>query len=1224
MTATTNKWQFWIDRGGTFTDVIARDPQGQLHSHKLLSENPRFYNNAALQGIRDILHLDTQQAIPVEVIGDVRMGTTLGTNALLEHKGAPLALAITQGFADALRIAYQNRPDIFALHIQLPAALYQQAVEIEERISASGEVIKPLNREKIRIDLQAAYDKGIRALAIVCMHAYAYPEHESTVAEIAREIGFTQVSASHEVSPLIKLVARGDTTLVDAYLTPVLQAYVDGVSQQLDENTLFFMQSNGGLVRARQFRGRDSILSGPAGGIVGMARTGVEAGFERLIGFDMGGTSTDVSHYAGSFERNLETQLAGIRLRVPMLNIHTVAAGGGSILHFDGLSFQVGPDSAGSNPGPACYRNGGPLTVTDCNVLLGKIQPQFFPQVFGPQQNQALDVATVSHLFQELAQEVSQSTGKAHTPEQVAEGFLQIAVENMAQAIKKISTQNGYDVSRYTLCCFGGAGGQHACQVADALGMQQILVHPLAGVLSAYGMGLAELRSLHERSLELPLNPDASKRPSRFLKPGSSQSQQNDDVLTVLQQTHREQCEIVKKDLQQQGVTGMAIALESRLHIRYSGTDTTLTVTYNEDFSQLKADFEHLHQQQYGFIQPEKNLELAALVVEGIEIRDTHPDQASAFDMVKPSTSAPQPIAEISIFTQGAFHHAPLYQRADLPVGFKLDGVAVILEATGTNLVEPGWQAEVTPEKNLLLRRVLPLAKCINDQHTTVDPVRLEIFNNLFMSIAEQMGLTLANTATSVNIKERLDFSCAIFDRNGQLVANAPHVPVHLGSMGDSVAAVLQQDMQAGDVFVLNNPYAGGTHLPDVTVVTPVFLPEQVQADFYLASRGHHADIGGISPGSMPPHSQHIAQEGVLIQCFKLVANGVFQETNLRRMLADNPYPARNPEQNIADLHAQIAANHKGRLELEKLLLQFDKATVHAYMQHIQDNAETQVRRILGKLQDGEFTYPLDNGKHIQVKIRINQTQQTASIDFTGTSAQQADGNFNAPASVCKAAVLYVFRTLVPMPIPLNAGCLKPLQIIIPPGSLLNPTYPAAVVAGNVETSQAVTDALYGALGVLAGSQGTMNNFTFGNQDYQYYETLCGGTGAGPDFPGADAVHSHMTNSRLTDPEVLETRFPVRLDSFRIRRDSGGSGQQPGGDGVERRLCFLQPMQAAILSGHRTLPPHGLAGGGSGKTGENRVERIDGKIEKLGGTAEVDMQAGDVFVIKTPGGGGFG
>ncbi|UBF24802.1 hydantoinase B/oxoprolinase family protein [Kovacikia minuta CCNUW1] len=1460
---TDSRWQFWIDRGGTFTDIVARKPDGAFIVRKLLSENPERYQDAAIEGIRRILELPPDVPIPADQVAAVKMGTTVATNALLERKGDRTLLLITKGFRDALRIGYQNRPNIFARQIVLPEMLYERVVEVEERYSAQGEELVPVNLETARMGLQEAYEDGIRACAIVFMHSYRYTKHEEKVAAIAHEIGFTQVSTSHKVSPLMKLVSRGDTTVVDAYLSPILRRYVEQVeagyggaggrrqeaaggedtetgrrgdaeitihnSQLTIHNSQFFptphtphptpytphptphtphptphtphptpqlmfMQSNGGLTDARSFQGKDSILSGPAGGIVGAVQTSRIAGLERIISFDMGGTSTDVAHYAGEYERALETEVAGVRLRAPMMSIHTVAAGGGSILFFDGTRYRVGPESAGANPGPACYRKGGPLAVTDCNVMLGKLQPAFFPQVFGSDGNLPLDAETVRQKFAALAAEIQQATGNRRTPEQVAKGFLAIAVEKMASAIKKISVQRGYDVTEYTLCCFGGAGGQHACLIADALGMKQVFLHPFAGVLSAYGMGLADVRAIRERAIEATLTPDLLPK-----------------IEVILIELMAE----VKTELLKQDIPETQIQLLSKAHLRYQGTNSALTINFSS-LEGMMAEFEQAHHQRYGFISENKPLIVEAISVEGVGVTTR-----VAEPLLQTRRTAPlSAVATVQTYGTDDWQPTPVYLREDLLPEDCIPGPALIIESTSTNVIEPGWQAEVTERNHLILKKAggrtgawgvgrgawgverqgtggsgqgvehgtsasepetltskhgtltsklgtptskhgtstselgTPTSKhgtsasepeTLTSKHgtptfepdtspsepdtspseldtspsklktqnsklktqnsfpTPPDPVLLEIFNHLFMAIAEQMGFTLQNTSYSVNIKERLDFSCAIFDQDGQLVANAPHIPVHLGSMSESVQTLIAargNTLKPGDVYVLNNPYNGGTHLPDVTVVTPVFEggvgsgewgvgnqgsgvrsqepggegdeedagtrrhrdaetsiqnskfkiqnsistqhslktqnlklktqnssptphPPPPTPLFYVASRGHHADIGGITPGSMPPNSTTIAQEGVLIDNFQLVSQGHLREQELLELLTTGEYPVRNPEQNLADLEAQIAANEKGVQEIHKMVQHFGLDGVQAYMQHVQDNAEASVRRVIDVLQDGHFTYAMDDGSQIVVTVTIDHKQRSAKIDFTGTSPQQPT-NFNAPVAVCKAAVLYVFRSLVEDEIPLNAGCLKPLEIIIPEGCMLNPNYPAAIVAGNVETSQTVTDALYGALGVLAASQGTMNNFTFGNQRYQYYETICGGSGAGSSFDGTDAVQTHMTNSRLTDPEVLEWRFPVLLETFAIRPHSGGQGLYRGGNGVIRRIQFREAMTAAILSGHRVVPPFGLHGGAPGTVGRNWVERADGTIEPLSSKAEIAVQPGDTFVIETPGGGGYG
>ncbi|MBL8267157.1 MAG: hydantoinase B/oxoprolinase family protein [Steroidobacter sp.] len=1194
--AAKDRWQFWIDRGGTFTDVIGRRPDGELVTLKLLSENPQRYRDAAVQGIRELLQLAADAPIPSARIDAVKMGTTVATNALLERTGDRTVLLITRGFADALRIAYQHRPKLFVRHIELPSLLYEEVLEIDERLAAEGDVVVPLDLAAAELELRAVFSRGIRSCAIVLMHGYRFPAHERALGELARRVGFSQVSVSHEVSPLMKLVSRGDTTVVDAYLSPVLRRYVDQVASQLPGVRLQFMQSSGGLTDALQFQGKDAILSGPAGGIVGAVRAAGEAGFDKIIGFDMGGTSTDVAHFAGEYERAFDTEVAGVRLRAPIMQIHTVAAGGGSICRFDGVRLRVGPESAGADPGPAAYRRGGPLTVTDANVFLGRIQAEFFPSVFGSGGDQSLDSDVVAEKFTALAASVA-----GYSEESIAAGCIRVAVENMANAIKKISVQRGHDVTEYTLVCFGGAAGQHACLVADALGMQTVYIHPLAGVLSAYGIGLADVTSMKQQAVEAALG---------------------DRLLADLVSAFAALETSARATLLAQGIAPSQIRVERKLAIKYAGTDSTLQLSPGGSASELAGRFYEEYRQRYGFLMTGRALVVESVSVEAIGVSH-EPGRGAA---VKAQAAAqPTPIDTRRVYFTDAWQPTPFFERESLLPGMKLKGPAIIRERNTTIVIEPGWQAEVTPLNHLTLRRVRPLRR----EHaigTQADPVLLEVFNNLFMAIAEQMGVTLANTATSVNIKERLDFSCALFDTAGNLIANAPHMPVHLGSMGESVQEILRRratTMQRGDVFVLNAPYAGGTHLPDVTVVMPVFINNSNQPTFFVAARGHHADIGGSTPGSMPASSTHIEEEGVLLDNVQLVSNGTFLEAEMRTLLTSGKYPARNVEQNLADLRAQVAACQKGAAELEAMVAHFSLPVVQAYMQHVQNNAEEAVRRVIDALHDGQFTYPMDNGASVTVAIHIDTQTRTATIDFTGTSAQQAN-NFNAPVSVTRAAVLYVFRTLVDDEIPMNAGCLKPLNIVVPPGSMLNPQHPAAVVAGNVETSQVVTDCLYGALGVLAASQGTMNNFTFGDGEHQYYETIAGGSGAGPDFNGTDAVQTHMTNSRLTDPEVLEWRFPVRLDAFSIRRGSGGQGKHAGGNGVERCVRFLKPMTAVLLANHRVVAPFGIAGGASAQVGKNWIERADGTVEHFGATHTAQLDKDDVFVIQTPGGGGFG
>ncbi|MEU9734731.1 hydantoinase B/oxoprolinase family protein [Streptomyces sp. NPDC048002] len=1183
-------WQFWVDRGGTFTDIVARRPDGRLLTHKLLSENPARYSDAAVAGVRLLMKGSDE---PVDT---VRMGTTVATNALLEREGERTLLVVTRGFRDALRIAYQNRPRIFARRIELPEPLYERVVEVDERVAADGTVLRAPDLEALAGPLRRAYDDGIRAVAVLCMHSHLHPAHEQAVGQLAARTGFPQISLSSEVSPLMKLVPRGDTAVVDAYLSPVLRRYVRHVADELRDVRLMFMQSNGGLAEAGQFRGKDAVLSGPAGGIVGMARMSQLAGFDRVIGFDMGGTSTDVSHFAGEYERVFTTQIAGVRLRAPMLDIHTVAAGGGSVLHFDGSRYRVGPDSAGADPGPACYRGGGPLTVTDANVMLGRIQPAYFPQVFGPGGDQPLDAELVRTRFTALADRIRERTGDDRSPEQVADGYLHIAVANIANAVKRISVQKGHDVTRYALTTFGGAGGQHACRVADSLGIRTVLVPPMAGVLSALGIGLADTTAMREQSVEAPLT--AASMP---------------DVLKTADDLEA----AARTELLAEDVPEDRVDVVRRAQLRYDGTDTALTVGLAEPDT-MRRTFEERHRATYSFVLDRP------IVVEALSVEATCITEAP--DLSTPATRRdhPQPPGTVRLHTGGTWREVPLHRREDLPPGEAVTGPAIIAEAGSTTVVDDGWRAATTDDGHLVMER--PTITESSDLDTKVDPVLLEVFNNLFMSIAEQMGARLEATAQSVNIKERLDFSCALFDPDGNLVANAPHIPVHLGSMGTSVKEVVRRrgaSMRPGDTYAVNDPYHGGTHLPDVTVITPVFDTQGDRILFHVASRGHHAEIGGIAPGSMPADSRTIEEEGVLFDNWLLAEGGRLREEETLRLLTEAPFPSRNPRTNLADLRAQIAANQKGVDEVGRMIEDFGLDAVQAYMRHVQDNAEEAVRRVIDTLDDGTCAYETDSGAVIRVEVRVDRAGRSATVDFTGTSPQLAT-NFNAPFAVVNAAVLYVFRTLVDDDIPLNDGCLRPLRIVVPPGSMLAPEPPAAVVAGNVETSQAITGALYAALGVQAEGSGTMNNVTFGNARHQYYETVASGSGAGDGFPGAPAVQTHMTNSRLTDPEVLEWRLPVRLDEFSVRRGSGGDGRWPGGDGVVRRIRFLEDMTVSTLSQHRRVRPYGLAGGAPGALGVNRVERADGTVTALGGSDAADVGPGDVLVVETPGGGGYG
>jgi 5-oxoprolinase (ATP-hydrolysing) len=1180
--------EFWIDRGGTFTDIIAARPGGSLQTMKLLSENPGQYADAAVEGIRRLLSLEGNEPIPAELIRSVKMGTTVATNALLERKGEPTVVVLNKGLRDVLRIGTQQRPRLFDLEIKPPAPVYERTVEVSGRLSVEGNELEPLDERQAEDDLRKAFAAGFRAVAIALMHSFRFPQHELCIAAIARKIGFTQISLSHEVSQLIKLVPRGETTVVDAYLSPVLHRYVGRLHQALPDVPIYFMQSSGGLASAALFRGKDAILSGPAGGMVGAVRAAEQAGFQKIVGFDMGGTSTDVTHFAGQYERRSESEIAGVHLRVPMLHIHTVAAGGGSICRFVGQRFQVGPESAGADPGPACYRKGGPLTVTDCNLSLGRIQPGFFPAIFGPAGDQPLDrLATESRL-----DSVAKLTGRSH--EQVAEGFIRIAVENMANAIKEISVARGYDLSDHVLVSFGGAGGQHACAIADALSINRILIHPLAGLLSAYGIGVADLRVLRESSIEANLDLD-----------GFRVAQNRLDALEAE----------AREGIEKQGAVPDRII--RRIQVRYQGTDTALSLD-DLPFEQLLGGFAAAHQKVFGF-----TMQGRALAIEAVQVEAISRGASISFDGSPVAGSEP-PAGEVSVYLSGQWRNIPVWRRNKIVLGTRLEGPALIVESHATTVVEVGWHAEVTAERNLILTRAAMRPRRV-EAGTNVDPVQLELFHNLFFSVAEQMGAILRNTAYSVNIKERLDYSCAIFDAKGRLVANAPHMPVHLGSMGTAVRSIIERrknDVRRGDSFALNDPFRGGTHLPDITVVSPVFGHED-RPLFWVASRGHHADVGGLTPGSMPPTSRTIDEEGILIDDLLLVRSGQLREKELVETLTKEPFPVRNLAQNLGDIHAQLAANQKGIALLLEIVERYGIEVVRAYMEHIRRNAAEQVRRTIDHLTPGTFLLPMDCGAQIQAAIAVDRATRSARIDFTGTSAQLAN-NFNAPSAIVRAAVLYVFRTLIREPIPLNEGCLEPIVIEIPSASMLDPKPPAAVVAGNVETSQTVVNALYGALGILSAAQGTMNNLTFGNARYQYYETICGGAGAGRGFHGASAIHTHMTNSRMTDPEILELRYPVIASEFRIRTGSGGKGRWNGGDGVVRRITFREGMTVAILSGSRKIPPFGLAGGGAGATGKTYIERVGGRRDILDSCATAEVGPGDSVVVETPGGGGYG
>ncbi|EQB14678.1 hydantoinase B/oxoprolinase family protein [Novosphingobium lindaniclasticum] len=1201
----TGGWQFWIDRGGTFTDIVGRRPDGTFVSTKLLSENPQRYRDAATAGIRALLDLAPDAPLPPGLVSSVKMGTTVATNALLERQGAPLLLVVNEGFGDLLEIGDQSRPDLFALDIRLPQQLYTAVEEVGGRCDFDGNPISSLDAGAAARMFARHRSEGITACAIALVHGWKYPEVELRLADLARQAGFTQVSTSHGTSALLGLVPRASTTVVDAYLSPVLSDYVGRVVDRLGDVPLYFMQSNGGLTEHDKFQGKDAILSGPAGGVIGAARTAQAAGFERIIGFDMGGTSTDVALYAGALERVIDAEVAGAKVRVPMIAINTVAAGGGSVLHFDGARYRVGPDSAGADPGPACYRRGGPLTVTDANVMLGRITPAFFPAIFGPDGNLPLDRDVVARGFAALAKDVEAATGRATEPREVAESFVRVAVAAMARAIKEVSTERGHDAADFTLQCFGGAGGQHACMVAAELGISTVFIHPFAGVLSAYGMGLADRSEVRRVAIERPL--DAG-------------------TVTVL----RGNADAIAAELAGTIATNgasAALRTEARVHLRYQGTDTSIAVAL-DDRGAMSEAFDRAHFARFGFSTPGR-----ALVVDSIEVEVILPGEPVTMPSLEQRAQgeALPILAQMPLWAEGAETLAAVYDRTALLSGDRIAGPALIREPLATTVVEPGWVATTDGWGNLVLRQEgSAAAKPDRDQgedgREIADPMMLELFNNMFMAVAEQMGAVLRHTSTSVNIKERLDFSCALFDAQGNLIANAPHVPVHLGAMGESVRAVLaarKGSLKPGDMVALNDPYRGGTHLPDVTVVAPVFDEAGEHIRFFVANRGHHADIGGIAPGSTPAVSSCLEQEGVVIDDFLLLEGGTFREQPLRDLLAAARYPARNPDMNVADLKAQVAANETGIGEILALLRRYGWSMVSTYVGHMMANAEESLRRVIDRIGDGAFDYRMDDGARLRVKVSVDRSRRSATVDFTGTDAQRP-GNFNAPPAVTRASVLYAFRCLVDSDLPLNEGCLVPLEIVVPEGTFLSPRPSAAVVAGNTEVSQAVCNALLGALGATASAQATMNNFLFGNERVQYYETICGGAGASARADGASAVHTHMTNTRITDPEVLEMRYPVRLECFAIRKGSGGAGYHRGGDGVVRKVVALEPLTATIVSSRRSEGPFGLQGGAPGQAGRQWVERGDGSRIDLGGTAEVPLAMGDAIVIETPGGGGFG
>ncbi len=1179
-------WTFWVDRGGTFTDVIGVSPAGEEHTLKLLSAS-NAYEDAAVEAMRRLLGAGLGAPFPAERVKAIKIGTTVATNALLERRGAKTLFITTAGFADALEIGDQTRPELFALAIRRPPPLYAGVIEADERLAADGTVARPLDEAALERAIEAAAGDGCESAAIAFLHSDLNGEHEARAAAIAGRAGLVGLSLSHEVSPLPKFVPRAETTVADAYLTPVLEAYARRLRELTEGAPLFFMTSAGALVSAGAFRGRDAVVSGPAGGVVGVARTAEAAKAGAVLGLDMGGTSTDVCRFAGALERRDHTTVASVNLRAPRLDVETVAAGGGSILAFDGLRARVGPQSAGAAPGPAAYGLGGPPTVTDANLVLGRLDAAFFPSVFGPKGDAPLDVAAARSALAGLAQAMG-----ALSAETAAAGFVAVAVEQAAAAIRRISTERGFDPREHALVAFGGAAGQVACQVAEALDIGEVLCPRYASVLSAWGVGQARLRAIRQSGLERALD-------ERGLAGA-----------VILADALIEQA---RGALTAQG--GVAGGVEKRLAIRYAESSTPVVLPMSSP-AEARLAFEAAHQRLFGFTEPGQTIMIDSVEVEVSEAVIRVPPAAQRRD--DRSEDPPLPRAgRLARLAPGAV----LADEVRAPI----EGPRLIVRGDTQIWLAEGWRANPAAEGLLRLTRTAAGGAPRELDLTRPDPVTLELFNRRFMGVAEAMGAALERTARSVNIKERLDFSCALFDADGGLVANAPHMPVHLGSMGASVRAVHARHprQEPGQAFALNNPYGGGTHLPDITVVMPVFIGGVEEPDFFVAARGHHADVGGVQPGSMPPFSTSIDEEGVFLDALPIMAAGRFLEDETRAALAAGPWPARSPDRNVGDLKAQIAACQAGASAVGEMIAAHGALTVSRYMAFVQANAEASVRRAVGKLGEGAARVPIDGGGEIVLRVTVDAAAGEAVLDFTASS-DQLPSNFNAPSSIVDAAALYVFRTLVDDEIPLNAGCLAPLNVKVRHGSMLDPERPAAVVAGNVETSQHIVDALYGALGVMAGSQGTMNNFTFGDETRQYYETICGGVGATAGAAGASSVHSHMTNSRLTDPEILERRFPVRVERFAIRRGSGGAGLHPGGDGATRRIRFLEPMDAALLSTRREHAPRGLAGGADGAGGTQRLIRADGTVMPLPGCFAVTVEAGDAIEIDTPGGGGFG
>ncbi len=1220
------RWRFAVDRGGTFTDIVGIAPGGALHTGKLLSVSDT-YEDAGVEGIRRMLNIAPGERLDASVIDVLRIGTTVATNALLERKGEPTALCTTAGFEDLLAIGNGARPELFNLKVEKPPPLYSLVEGVRETVDARGRVIAPLDIGGAEKTLERIRKSGFDNLAIVLKHSWKNPAHEQLLGRIALEkAGFRHVILSHEVMPLLNFLKRGQTTMIEAYLGPVLFAYAQTLKRLVGEVAIEFMQSSGGLVDANLLKAKDTILSGPAGGVIGFSSIAKRLEIPQSIGFDMGGTSTDVSRYDGAYNHVFESSIDGVPFHTDMLDVETVASGGGSILTFDGERLRTGPESAGSDPGPACYGLGGPLTVTDANMLLGRIVPEFMPRTFGKTRDRMPDIEAARKLFTALTERIERETGISYSPPELAAGFLRVANETMCRAMKKISVARGYDIRRHALVSFGGAASQHACDIANLLDIGTVVVPLHSSVLSAYGIAVADRTERTVRAVMRPLTADL---PRTLL--GAAKTSALPVIHTLRSASGTEPLTTVSLDMRPRGAdTWLPIPCAS-------GTGDTIVF---KSAGEIRRAFEREYLARFGFRPDDPAPEVVNMRTETRIATSLAPDE---FDRDTPTRQVRKSEAVFSrpVWIDSGFEQVPVFDRTRLSPGDCIDGPAMIADDQLTLLVQKGFAARVDGREAVVLENKNgPTEAGAHEAEAFAgpDPVMLEVCNNLFMNVAEQMGHTLSNTAHSVNMKERHDFSCALFDGKGNLVSNAPHIPVHLGAMEATVRHIIDENrsgMREGDMYLANDPHRGGSHLPDMTIVTPFFSDGGPPA-FFLANRGHHADIGGIRPGSMPPSSRSIEDEGVVIGNFLLVRGGRLREREVRRLLSSGPYPARNIEERLSDLKAQVAANNRGVTELQRIMARYGRDVVERYMRYIQDNARRAMQRALGNIA-GEsgffhsgFEDRMDNGAKIAVSITVRTEQgkkPRALIDFTGTSPEDP-GNINAPQAVTRAAVLYVLRGLIEEDIPLNAGCLEPVEILVPGGSLLNPSNRAAVAVGNVETSQRIVDVLLGALGKAAASQGTMNNLLFGRPDDsggQYYETIPGGSGALEGHCGASGVQVHMTNTRITDPEVLEERFPeVAVTGFSLRRCSGGAGRWRGGDGVRRALLFNTPMQVTVISERRKASPFGLDGGKPGMRGVNRLIAEDGREIRLEGRVDRIVEPGETIVIETPGGGGYG